>query len=101
VKIEIEDRALAHVQGVIVNKLRRGESFQFTWREDVSVGSGRTSVWINPQSALVYKFSGGRTPSLNPAWLEVLAQAANSPTGLYLVPEPDESAVSQLIPGEI
>ena len=39
-KVEIEDRALTHVQLVITAKLRRGEPFPFTWREDVSIGGG-------------------------------------------------------------
>lgn len=88
VKIEFEDRVLAHLQVAIVNKLRRGESFQFTWQEDSSIGGGRTSVWLNPQSSLVYKFYGSRLPALNPAWLEALAYTANSPAGLHVVPEP-------------
>lgn len=91
VKIEFEDRLLAHLQLVIGTKLRRGETFFFTWREDASVGGGRTSVWMRPQASLVYKYYGSRRPSINVAWIEVLAHAANSPTGLYVVPEPAES----------
>ncbi|WP_439958202.1 DUF7882 family protein, partial [Salmonella enterica] len=34
VKTEIEDRALTHLQLVITAKLRRGEPFPFSWRED-------------------------------------------------------------------
>ncbi|WP_189318465.1 hypothetical protein [Microbacterium oleivorans] len=31
-----------------------------------------------------------RTPGrINPAWVEVLMATANSPPGLYIVPEPD------------
>jgi hypothetical protein len=92
VKVEFDDRLLAHLQVAIVNKLRRGESFQFTWREDTNAGGGRTSIWVSPQSSLVYKFYGSRPPAMNPAWLEALAYAANSPAGLHVVPEPEESA---------
>lgn len=80
-----------HLQVVIANKLRRGESFIFTWREDVSIGSGRVSVWIHPGLPLAFKYHGSRTPALNRMWVEALAITANSPTGLYLVPEPAES----------
>lgn len=90
VKVDIEDRALSHLLVVISNKLRRGEGFNFTWRDDASVGHGRTTVWMHSQASLVYKFYGGREPSLNRTWLEALSQAANSTTGLYLVPEPAE-----------
>ncbi|MBN9153681.1 MAG: ATP-dependent DNA ligase [Microbacterium sp.] len=96
VKVEFEDRLLAHLQVAIVNKLRRGESFQFTWRDDSSTGGGRTSIWVNPQSSLIYKFYGSRPPALNPAWLEALAFVANSPAGLHVVPEPEDAAEEPL-----
>lgn len=93
VKTEIEDRALTHLQLVISAKLRRGEPFPFSWREDPSVGGGRTTVWIHPASSLVYKYFGGRQPSINRAWIEALAFTANAPSGLHLVPEPAENSV--------
>ena len=88
VKVDFEDRALAHLQVVITTKLRRKESFHFTWKDDANAGNGRTSVWIHPEASLVFKYYGSRLPRLNPAWLEALAHAANSPAGLSLVPEP-------------
>lgn len=91
VKVEIEDRALLHLQLVISAKLRRGEPFAFSWREDASVGGGRTTVWVHPGSAIVYKYYGGRQPSVNRAWVDALAFTANSPSGLYLVPEPADN----------
>lgn len=94
VKTEIEDRALTHLQLVITAKLRRGEPFPFSWREDASVGGGRTTVWIHPGSSLVFKYFGSRQPSINRAWIEALAFTANAPAGLYLVPEPTEAASS-------
>lgn len=92
VKVEIEDRALAHVQVVVNTKLRRGEPFSFTWREDQAAGDGRTSVWIHPASSLVFRYYGSRRPSLNTAWVDALAYTANSSGGLRLVPEPSEPA---------
>ncbi|WP_136055533.1 ATP-dependent DNA ligase [Microbacterium sp. K24] len=90
VKTDIEDRALTHLQLVITAKLRRGEPFPFTWREDLSVGGGRTTVWVQARSSLVFKYSGSRQPAINREWVEALAFTANSPSGLYLVPEPAE-----------
>ncbi|KAB1867357.1 ATP-dependent DNA ligase [Microbacterium algeriense] len=87
-KTEIEDRTLTHLQLVMTAKLRRGEPFAFTWREDASIGSGRTTVWIHPGSNLVFSYHGSRQPTVNRAWIEALAYTANGPTGLYLVPEP-------------
>ncbi|KZE88610.1 DUF7882 family protein [Microbacterium sp. TNHR37B] len=92
ITIDFDDRVLAHLQVVIGQKLRRGESFHFTWREDPSVGDGRTSVWLHPSASLVYRYFGSRQPSLNRAWLEALTYTANSTNGLYIVPEPTESS---------
>lgn len=88
VKVDFEDRTLAHLQMVIASKLRRGEPFNFTWRDDTSIGDGRTTVWVHPRCSLVYKYYGSRTPQLNVAWIDALAHTANSATGLYIVPEP-------------
>ena len=88
-KADFEDRLLAHLQAVIMAKVRRGESFVFTWKDDISTGGGRTSVYIHPHVSLVFKFHGGRTPQLNPAWLQALTYNANTVRGLYVVPEPD------------
>ena len=92
VTVDLDDRVLAHVQVVIGQKLRRGEAFHFTWREDPSLGDGRTSVWLHPSAALVYKYFGSRQPNLNRAWLEALTYPANSTSGLHIVPEPPESS---------
>ena len=86
-----DDRLLAHLQVVIGAKLRRSEGFFFTWREDASLGSGRTAVWVHPGASLTFKFSGSREPRINRAWIDALAATANSPRGLYTVPEPQLS----------
>ena len=89
-EIEIEDRTLAHLQIVIAAKLRRGESFPLSWKDDTSTGSGRTTVWLHPRCALVYKFHGSRLVRLNHAWMDALTHSANSPAGLQVVPEPPQ-----------
>jgi len=94
-RVDIEDRALAHLQIVIANKLRRNESFVFTWRDPASIGDGRTSVWLSPSIPVWFTYYGSRTPALNRAWVEALAHTANAPTGLYLVPEPAESTAAE------
>lgn len=88
ITVDFDDRTLAHLQLVIGAKLRRGEPFHFTWKDDASIGDGRTSVWIHPRCSIVYKYYGSRTPRLNVAWIDALAFTSNSSTGLYLVPEP-------------
>lgn len=86
--VDFDDRTLAHLQVVITAKLRRGESFAFSWRDDADVGDGRTTIWLHPTISLVYKFLGGRPPTVNRLWVEALTAAANSPAGLHLVEEP-------------
>jgi hypothetical protein len=90
VRVDFDDRLLAHLQLVIGAKMRRGESFHFTWKDDSSIGVGRTTVWIHPRCSVVYKFYGSRKPNINRAWVDALVYTANSPTGLYAVPEPAE-----------
>ena len=93
VQVDFDDRTLAHLQIVIGTKLRRNEAFFFGWRDDRSVGEGRTTIWLHPRCALVFKFYGSRTPRINLAWVDALARTANSPGGLELVPEPTEVPV--------
>ncbi|MFE7843582.1 ATP-dependent DNA ligase [Microbacterium sp. NPDC057407] len=94
VKVDFDDRTLAHLQVVIASKLRRSESFHFSWKDDASIGDGRTTVWVHPSASLVFKYYGSRPPKLNPAWLNALMFTANSGSGLYLVPEPAPSEQS-------
>ena len=93
-KVEVEDRALRHLQLVMTAKLRRGEPFPYSWKEDASIGGGRITVWLHAGSSLVFKYVGSRQPEVNRAWVDSLAYTANSPGGLYLVPEPAGSAVT-------
>ena len=88
VVVDFDDRLLAHLQMVIATKLRRGESFAFSWRDDAAVGDGRTTIWLHPALPLVFKYFGGKQPAINRAWVEALLQTANSSAGLHVVPEP-------------
>ena len=89
-----DDRVLAHLQIVIGAKLRRGESFFFSWKDDRRIGDGRTSIWLQPTIPLSFKYFGSRLPSINRLWVESLMTAANSANGLHISPEPDSSFVS-------
>ena len=73
VSADFDDRELAHLQAVIVAKIRRGERFTFTWKIDISLGGGRTSVY-----------------------LRMLTDAANSPQGLHVLDEPAGRTPDQL-----
>ena len=87
VVVEIDDRTLAHLQLVIVQKLRRGESFLLSWQDSAAVGSGRSSIWLNPAIPLYFKYAGGHAATLNRQWIEDLGRSANSAQGLVIVSE--------------
>lgn len=87
--IDIDDRTLAHLRIVVMNKLRRSESFMFD--VDAGEGNGRRSFWINSSVPLQFHFYGGRQPHINRAWVEDLMQAASGPNGLTIVPEPPDA----------
>jgi len=87
-EVQMEDRVLAHLQIVIISKLRRQESFAFSWKDPAQSGDGRSTVWLHPMASLRFKFAGSRPPAINPAWIAVLTASANSGSGLHVLPEP-------------
>ena len=87
VLVEFDDRVLAHLQIVIVQKIRRGESFLMSWRDSADTGDGHSAIWIHPAQNLYFKFSGSRSPSINPEWIEHLTASANSSRGLLVMRE--------------
>jgi hypothetical protein len=105
--IEIEDRVLRHVQLVVIQKLRRNESFAFNWDREPGVGSAHSavgsplddasegashgSVWISQHSQLYFRYDGKRDSRYNPAWLELMMQATYRPEGLSVIPEPTDN----------
>jgi hypothetical protein len=91
VAVDFDDRVLAHLKVVVLAKVRRGESFTFSWEYTAAAGSGHSSIWIHPTIPLQFNFLGNREPRLNRAWVEELMQLANTPAGLRLTPEPAEA----------
>ena len=89
--VNFDDRALMHLQIVITAKLRRGESFIFSFSDAAELGSGRSSLWLDPSSTLFYRYFGSRIPSINREWIDVLMASANSGTGLLFTQEPGHS----------
>ncbi|MEV8213067.1 ATP-dependent DNA ligase [Leifsonia sp. NPDC077715] len=92
-QISFDDRVLAHLEVVIVSKLRRKESFALSWRESPDNGDGRTTIWIDPSIPLRFRYSGSRPPALDRDWMERLAAAAASSSGLIAVDEDGQQVV--------
>jgi hypothetical protein len=93
IEIVFDDRDMAHLQLVFGAKLRRRESFFFTWKEDSSTGEGRSSIWIDAGIPLYFKYYGSKAPTINREWLELLTLSANSAQGMQFISEPAAGAV--------
>jgi hypothetical protein len=87
-ELHVDDRILAHLQIVMLGKLRRHESFAFSWKDPAEAGDGRSTIWITPTVSLRFRYEGSRIPATNPAWITALLEAASSGPGLHVVPEP-------------
>ena len=85
--IQIEDRALAHLKVVVATKLRRNESFTLSWPHATDEPRGRSTLWIHPSIPLRFVFDDPTPVELSRAWIEELAQSANSSGGIALVAE--------------
>jgi hypothetical protein len=91
-KMEFDDRLLTHLHIVIVQKLRHGDSFAMSWMNSLTIGDGRTSIWLDRTIPLRFDFSGSRPPAINRDWLQVLESSANSSTGLVVTGEDGQLA---------
>ena len=91
-QLDIDDRVLAHLQIVIVAKLRRDEGFVMSWKDEPGIGQGRSSVWLHRAVPLYFKFDSADAPAINRQWVEILTVSANSAAGLRLVEEPADSS---------
>jgi hypothetical protein len=97
--ISIQDRTLRHLQAVVIMKLRRGESFAFNWDAEPGVGedelhpnAAHGTVWVSQSSQLYFRYDGPKEDKLNAEWIDSLVKTANSPRGLWAVPEPSAGA---------
>ncbi|WP_423921788.1 ATP-dependent DNA ligase [Frigoribacterium sp. 2-23] len=86
--IDFDDRALAHLQLAIVTKLRRHESFAFTWRHDDASGQGRNVIWLHESIPLQFSYAGSRMANVNRQWIDALLASASTTLGMRLVDEP-------------
>jgi hypothetical protein len=88
-RFEMDDRTLAHVQLVIVAKLRKQESFLLSWTVDPGHGSGRVSAWIDCGLPIAFRFDGSRPIRINRVWLDAMMDRSFSLQGLEVPAEAD------------
>jgi len=82
--IRIDDRILAHLRAVVIAKLRRGEGFLLSWTDSVTIGDGRSSVWIHSDCDLHFKLDGAQPVKLDPRVLEQLNVESIQSRGIEL-----------------
>jgi hypothetical protein len=83
---DVDDRPLAHLRIVFMNKLRRGESFMFQIADPNGIGT--RSLWVDPAVSVSFQFSGKRNPAIDYRWIDELMLEAGSPNGLTYSSEP-------------
>ena len=88
--VELDDRALMHLQLVILTKLRRSEQFAFTWDRPIDQGSGRQTLWVEPSIPLRFVYERRTSGDFNREWVDRLMGSANGPNGLTVLPEPEK-----------
>jgi hypothetical protein len=79
---DIDDRVLAHLRIVIMNKLRRNEGFML--QVPVNEGVRQASLWIHASNALVLQFYGGREPAIDRELVDQMMHDASGSDGLTL-----------------
>lgn len=79
---DIDDRLLAHLRIVIMNKLRRNEGFML--QLPVNEGVRQASLWIHASNALVLQFYGGREPAIDRDLVDQMMHDASGSDGLTL-----------------
>jgi hypothetical protein len=92
--VQFEDRLLAHLHILILQKFRSKQSFVMSWVDGLGAGSGRTVIWLTPDLPIVFKFAGSRLPAIDRNWLAVLSESAESSNGLIVTNERGELAKS-------
>ena len=92
--VEFDDRLLAHLQLVIVQRLRMQERFVLSWIDGVEAGSGRSAIWLPPEGDLHFRFASSRKPQINEEWVHRLTESARSSRGLIVTTEDGRMARS-------
>lgn len=84
-EIQVDDRLLAHVEAVVLARLRRNNAFALRWAETDENGShGRRTIWIHQGSDLYFEYDSAEQGELDRELLDRLAKQADSNAGINL-----------------
>lgn len=83
-EIEIDDVLLAHLEVIVLSRLRRNNAFALRWVEHADAGDTRRTVWVHQASDLYFEYDSPDAPQLDRELLDRLAKAADSNAGINL-----------------
>lgn len=98
-RVEMDDRALAHLKIAMLTLLRAGQSLAFSFVRPPEAGSGRETLWICPTTDIRFRFNGSRAPAVNEPWVRRIIETAKTPAGMRMVSETPEAQEPALIGG--
>jgi len=87
-RVQFDDRVLAHLQLVIGSKLSRSQSFFMSWRDGKSSGDGQSGIWISRGMPLYFSYKSSGRIAINREWIRELALSADTSGGLFVSAEP-------------
>lgn len=85
--LRIDDDLLAHLEYVIVQQFRRGESFLLSWTDGASDSgdSEQHSLWLSPMVPVGFEFDSAEPVPLQLGWATALSAASGSTEGLRIM----------------
>ena len=86
-QLDFDDRTLAHLQIVIVAKLRKNESFILTGAMKSPSGCARYAAWIDCGVPIFFRYDGSKPITINRSWLDTMMEHSYTVTGLEVMPE--------------
>ncbi|AOX46531.1 hypothetical protein [Microbacterium sp. BH-3-3-3] len=81
--IFLPDRLMGYIKVIASTKLRRGESFTFTWT-GTEQDPGRSTIWLQPSIPLRFVFESVEPEQLVGEYLRTLADQSNAASGLVI-----------------
>lgn len=97
---EIDDRTLAHLEAVIVAKLRRHEYLTLGWTIEAHEGSGRVHLSLHEGVPIELSYRHGERQRLNRVWIDALMEQANSTQGIMLMSEDEAMRAAGQAPSD-
>jgi hypothetical protein len=84
-EIVMDDNLLAHIEVVVLSRLRRNNAFALRWTETVEGSTDvRRTIWVHQGSDLYFEYETPTQGELDHQLLDKLAKSADSNAGINL-----------------